>query len=220
MTTFENIEGAEALISKLHSPIGNLDADIEQLKVRQSELTAQLDKGENRFKLNILSKNRAVQSELDLINRTLRDAESERERLIKAGHANTYQELYKIIGNHKASLRDSKKAENAEMIKKIHEIRAIFKSMQEYEKEAYDEMRSLVDSVLPFISDEPISRSNQNTPKEQIYRMIDVYSQFNDRLKFIDVFNQSSYGIKGLINTHHKPGQFEKETDAKYGITE
>lgn len=216
---FANIKGAAELIDELNKPLENIEKDIAELKENKEKLQAKLDSGENRFKLSVVKKNKDIQSELDLIERTLKQAEKEREIITKNSFEVAKTKAQTIIRDYKKEIINSKKKENAEMIKKIIEIRGIFAQMVEEEKKATAELQRFVKAVSPFISNDQ-GKFGTASQLDMLEREVDNFTYNNNQLKFIDVFNEGHFGIKGLITKGRVVSPAEHEAIEKYGVKE
>lgn len=214
---YKNIKGAEQLVKELHAPLESINADIAELEKKRDELEAQLDKSENRFKLDVVKKNKSIQSELDLINRILNEAKVERERIIKDSMDKAYEKAEKIIREYKKEIYHSKKAENAAMIKKIYEIREIFKGLVEEEERVSEEISQFINDISTFIEDEPGIGGTQSK-LSQLMQQADTHTYGFSALKLFDVFKESDYGIKGLLKKEYHTSQSEEESNRKYGV--
>lgn len=217
MTTFENIIGADQLVQELTLPLAEIELNIQELETHKAELESKLDAGGKKFSLDFLKLNKSTQGDLDLVNRAIKEAYNERERIIKNNYAKAYKEASTIMGNHANKVRKEKAGDNTSMIQKIHEIREIFKGMEQTEKETASELTAFLKEIEPFVSAEPVVANTFSSPLSNLQGYTDTYSPLG-QLKFVDVFRESDYGITGLIQKDFKPKDYEKESDERYGV--
>jgi len=217
MTTFENIIGADQLVQELTLPIAEIELNIQELEAHKEELESKLDAGGKKFSLDFLKLNKSTQGDLDLVNRAIKEAYNERERIIKDNYAKAYKEASTIMGKHKNKVRNEKSGDNTSMIQKIHEIREIFKGMEQTEKETASELTAFLKAIETFVSAEPVVANTYSSPLSNLRGYADSYSPTGE-LKFVDVFRESDYGITGLIQKDFKPKDSEKTSDERYGV--
>ena len=218
MTTFANITGADQLIEELTLPLAEIELNIQELKTRKTELETSLRAGGKNFNLEALKGNKGNQDEPDLVDRALEGAYEEHDRIVKSNSDHAYKKSIEIIQEYSNSFRNNKKTENAQIIQKIHEIREIFKAMEQEDIEITSQLRKFAGEVEKFVSDEPISKGGHNS-KRFLLGMSLYHNAPSNRLKFFDVFNEQDYGISGLIKQKYDTTLSERQSDLKYGVT-
>lgn len=208
MTKYKNILGADQLVKGLTLPLEEIELNIQELENHKSELETLLNAGGKKFSLDSLKLNKETQGDLELVKRALKEAYGERERIIKANQSKTFKEAGDIIRTHLGKVRTEKAGENVRMIEKIHEIREIYKGLEQAEKEIAAELNEFLEEIEEFVSEDLLPSLRGYT---------DTYSSVG-RLKFYDVFNEYAYGIKGLIKKDFEPQYYEIESDLQYGV--
>lgn len=209
------IKGAQALLNELSKPINEIEKDITELKEEKQRLINQLDQSDNQFKMDVVKKNRQIQSDINLTEQTIQKAEKRREQLIKDNAGKTYKQANKMIRDFRKETAKKENHYNRLFIEKIEEVRQAFEEMAEKDKEYTNEIKSFIDNLEPYLDAEEKPELGMISTQKRSLEMNHVYR--SGIMTVLDVVREGAFGVKGLMSKpkHYPQAEVEKE---KYNV--
>lgn len=148
------IKGSSELIKSLQSNLTEIDKDIEQLNKNIDELTNKIDK-KNEFKIETIKKNKAIQSEVNMLKTALNGALKKREQLMQDNAGTAYKDVNELLRAYKVECKTSTNDKNIAIIDKLEEIKQLSNDIQEMDQVAFKEIQQFIEQVKPYLDKEP-----------------------------------------------------------------
>ncbi|PRY81016.1 hypothetical protein [Alkalibacterium olivapovliticus] len=209
------IKGAENLLTMASEPIKDIQNSIEELESEKQRLTEQLDTSDNQFSMEVVKKNKAIESDIHQIENTLKRAKQRKEELLIGNADNVYNESKKLLKAFKDDLNDQHKADNQRIISMIDEVRAIYQSFKEEDKKHSADVADFIDKISPYL--DPRNKAEFGaigTQENQLNRM-NERQNMNTYLTWLEIVREDFFKIGGLI-TDFKESSYSQNEREKY----
>ena len=194
--TYENIKGAKELVKKYEDEFKLIDKSIQELKKRKKNLEEDLGNSSERFTLDSIEKNSKKKHELNLVNQYLKEADLQRNELVKEAHKTSYNETKEVLSNHWDEVYYSKNHINKAIVEKLYEIRELSKVLTQAEREENGKVETFIKDIFPYL---PETHSTRGAMNEYGYIQDLKHSATRATRQFIHKVPETSYLVKGLL---------------------
>ena len=194
--TYENIKGAKELVKKYEDEFKLIDESIQELKKRKKNLEEDLGNSSERFTLDSIEKNSKKKHELNLVNQYLKEADLQRNELVKEAHSTSYNETKEVLSNHWNEVYYSKNNINKAIVEKLYEIRELSKKLTQAEREENEKVTSFIKDIFPYL---PETHSTRGAMNEYGYIQDLTNVATRSTRQFIHKVPETSYLVKGLL---------------------
>lgn len=148
------INGGKQFIDDMSKKFDGIQSDILELEKGIADLESKIDT-ENEFKIETLKKNKAIQSEINMLKTALGKAYKKRDEIRKENAKTAYNDTIKLINAFKREQRNSTNEKNLSIIQKLEEIRMLRAEIIEQDKAVHSEITAFVNQAQEYLDPEP-----------------------------------------------------------------
>lgn len=195
MTTYKNINGAEALIKKYEEEFSIINNSIAELETKKAELESQLDGSRERFTVESIEKNAATKRDLNLITEYLVEANEQKSRIINEISGKVFDEAAEVISKHAKKSVYEHNGINKAIAEHLYKIRALYGELVRLEQVEQGKIGAFVEDLKPYFeSEEEFAAKNQG--RSILSRLKEVGLRAG---KIFHVIPEQSYRVKGAL---------------------
>lgn len=199
------IKGSEKFIETLQSELTEIEADILSLEKNIAELEKDIDH-ENEFKIDVIKKNKAIQSDINMLKTALNKANNKREQIIKDNAKKSYKSVTDFLTAYKEVAKNTSNDKVLKIITKVGEIRALDAEIKATDKEVQAEILAFIEQVKEYLDPEPRNELvlwGQSQAQYDYLKHVHQLSQTKETT-FVNHVSPDSLGVKGI----YKPDSY------------
>lgn len=193
------IKGSDKFIESLQGELTEIEADILSLEKNIAELEKDIDH-ENEFKIDVIKKNRAIQSDINMLKTALNKANSKREQIIKDNAKQSYKAVSDFLTAYKEVAKNTTNDKALKIITKVEEIRALDEEIKAVDKEVQAEILAFVEQVKEFLDPEPRNELMLWGQSQTQYDYLKHLNQLSPTKEatFVNHVAPEKLGVKGI----------------------
>lgn len=213
------IKGSEKFIETLQGELTEIEADILSLEKNIAELEKDIDH-ENEFKIEVIKKNRAIQSDINMLKTALSKAKNKREQIIKDNAKKSYKAVNDFLTAYKVAAKNTTNDKVLKIITKVEEIRALDEEIKAVDKEVQAEILAFVEQVKGFLDPEPRNELVLWGQSQTQYDYLKHLHQLSQTkiATFVNHVESETLGVKGIYKPESYGNTQEKLDKLKVSL--
>lgn len=197
--------GSMAMSSLIRIPFSNeKNTNIVNIKEKLKSINADLRECGDSFSIEDIEKRRVLESEKEFYEKTLKQAETHKQKQLEKSTPEVVKEARHMIANYKTLMNQRTKKDSEKVLERVKEIQQIYDEIKERDDFVYGEISNFIKRFEPYLDnsdkEEFANYGDLSTHVDLLYRELDNGGDYYNNLSVTkSSFQQNQLKISGLF---------------------